>query len=63
VPELDLPSVVEVLIRHLLHTSVQTRVTVLDWIYQLHIRVPNKVQSFTKHDDVYGGCPESIQPF
>jgi len=52
----------EVLIRHLLHTSVQTRVTVLDWIYQLHIRVPNKVQSFTKHDNVYEGCPESIWP-
>jgi len=53
----------EVLIRHLLHTSIQTRVTVLDWIYQLHIRVPNKVQSFTKHDDVYKGCLECTRPF
>lgn len=43
VPELDLPSVMDVLIKHLLHTSVQTRVTVLDWIYQLYIRVPKKM--------------------
>ncbi|XP_021933263.1 protein VAC14 homolog isoform X2 [Zootermopsis nevadensis] len=41
--ELDLPTVVDVLIRHLLHTSVQTKVAVLHWIYHLHIRIPNKM--------------------
>ncbi|PNF35433.1 VAC14-like protein [Cryptotermes secundus] len=41
--QLDLPSVVDVLIKHLPHTSVQTKVAVLHWIYHLHIRVPNKM--------------------
>jgi hypothetical protein len=46
--ELDLPSVVAVLIKHLPHTSVQTKVAVLHWIYLLHIRVPNKVHVHKK---------------
>ncbi|PSN34186.1 Protein VAC14 [Blattella germanica] len=43
ITELDLPSLVDVLIKHLPHTSVQTKVAVLRWIYHLHIKVPNKM--------------------
>ncbi|XP_067003163.1 protein VAC14 homolog [Anabrus simplex] len=42
-PELDVPSVVDVLIKHLLHTSVPTKVAVLQWIHHLHIKIPNKM--------------------
>ncbi|XP_014678213.1 PREDICTED: protein VAC14 homolog [Priapulus caudatus] len=41
---LDLPSVVEVLSKHLLHNSTQTRLSVLRWVYHLHIQIPNKVR-------------------
>ena len=40
---LDLPSVVEVLTKQLLHDSMQTRIASLRWIYHLHINTPNKV--------------------
>ncbi|KAJ9577283.1 hypothetical protein L9F63_006122, partial [Diploptera punctata] len=43
VEKLDLPSVVDVLIKHLSYTSVHTKVAVLRWIYHLHIKVPNKM--------------------
>ncbi|XP_075215817.1 protein VAC14 homolog isoform X2 [Lycorma delicatula] len=40
---LNLQSVVDVLTKHLLHTSVQTKVAVLYWIYQLYIKIPNRM--------------------
>lgn len=40
---LALPPVVEVLSKHLLHNSTQTRLSVLRWIYHLHIQIPNKI--------------------
>lgn len=43
--KLDLPSIIEVLTTHLLHTSVQTKVAVLRWIYHLHTNIPNRMLS------------------
>ncbi|XP_012265720.2 protein VAC14 homolog [Athalia rosae] len=40
---LDLPSVVEVLIKHLLHTSVQTKVAVLIWSHHLFTNIPERM--------------------
>ena len=42
---LDLPSVVEVLTKHLMHTSLQTKVAVLKWIHRLFINIPSKMYS------------------
>lgn len=42
--KLDLPHVVEILTIHLMHTSMQTKVAALRWIYHLHIKIPNKVK-------------------
>lgn len=41
--QLDLPSVIEVLTKHLLQTKVQTKVAVLQWIYHLHTKLPKRV--------------------
>eukprot|EP00058_Branchiostoma_floridae_P019481 XP_002604971.1 hypothetical protein BRAFLDRAFT_126701 [Branchiostoma floridae] len=41
--ELELAPVVDVLTRHLLHESMLTRIAVLRWIYNLHIKIPNKI--------------------
>ena len=41
--QLDLGPVVEVLTRQLSHKSIQTRVSVLRWVLQLHMKTPNKV--------------------
>ncbi|XP_006816625.1 protein VAC14 homolog [Saccoglossus kowalevskii] len=41
--KLELAPMVDVLTRHLLHTSMQTRMAVLKWIYHLHIKTPNKI--------------------
>ncbi|XP_054278723.1 protein VAC14 homolog isoform X2 [Macrosteles quadrilineatus] len=41
--QLDLPSVVNVLTRQLLHNSVQTKVAVLRWIYHLHTKLPHRM--------------------
>ncbi|XP_046661939.1 protein VAC14 homolog [Homalodisca vitripennis] len=41
--QLDLPSVVKVLTTQLIHTSVQTKVAVLRWIYHLHTKLPNRM--------------------
>ncbi|CAG2057122.1 unnamed protein product [Timema podura] len=43
--QLDLPSLVDVLTKHLHHTSVATKVSVLRWIYHLYIKIPTKVQT------------------
>ncbi|XP_076279941.1 protein VAC14 homolog isoform X1 [Lasioglossum baleicum] len=40
---LDLPSVVEVLTKHLIYISVQTKVAVLKWIHHLFIHIPHKM--------------------
>ncbi|XP_012543141.1 protein VAC14 homolog [Monomorium pharaonis] len=40
---LDLASVVEVLTKHLLYLSVQTKVAVLKWIHHLFINIPQKM--------------------
>ncbi|XP_033328724.1 protein VAC14 homolog isoform X1 [Megalopta genalis] len=40
---LDLPSVVEVLTKHLMYISVQTKVAVLKWIHHLFIHIPHKM--------------------
>lgn len=41
--QLQLSPVVEVLTEHLTHESMQTRIAVLRWFYQLHTKVPNKI--------------------
>lgn len=41
--QLDLTPVVEVLTRQLLQRSMQTKVAVLQWIYLLLIKIPNKI--------------------
>ncbi|XP_076248910.1 protein VAC14 homolog [Calliopsis andreniformis] len=40
---LDLSSVVEVLIKHLMYMSVQTKVAVLKWIHHLFTNIPHKI--------------------
>lgn len=42
-PELDVPSVVTVLTRQLLHDSMPTRITALRWIYHLFTKLPTKM--------------------
>ncbi|XP_012276092.1 protein VAC14 homolog isoform X2 [Orussus abietinus] len=49
--KLDLPSVVEVLTKHLMHTSVQTKVAVLKWIHHLFTSIPYKM--FHHIDDLF----------
>uniref|UniRef100_A0A1B6CSH2 Protein VAC14 homolog n=1 Tax=Clastoptera arizonana TaxID=38151 RepID=A0A1B6CSH2_9HEMI len=41
--ELDLPSIVKVFSDHLIHTSVQTKIAVLKWIFHLHTNIPNRM--------------------
>ncbi|GLH02434.1 protein VAC14 homolog [Gryllus bimaculatus] len=41
--KLDVPSLVDVLTKHMLHTSVPTKVAVLQWIHHLCIKIPNKM--------------------
>uniref|UniRef100_T1IMF9 Protein VAC14 homolog n=1 Tax=Strigamia maritima TaxID=126957 RepID=T1IMF9_STRMM len=41
--KLDLAPVVDVLTRQLLHTSMQTKLGVLRWIYLFHRKTPNKI--------------------
>ncbi|KAL6256455.1 hypothetical protein P5V15_012568 [Pogonomyrmex californicus] len=48
---LDLTSVVEVLIKHLLYLSVQTKVAVLKWIHHLFINIPHKM--FNHIEDLF----------
>lgn len=48
---LDLPSVVEVLTKHLLYLSVQTKVAVLKWIHHLFINIPH--QMFNHIEDLF----------
>ncbi|CAL1687419.1 unnamed protein product [Lasius platythorax] len=48
---LDLPSVVEVLTKHLLYLSVQTKVAVLKWIHHLFINIPHKM--FNHIEDLF----------
>ncbi|XP_033222290.1 protein VAC14 homolog isoform X2 [Belonocnema kinseyi] len=48
---LDLSSVVEVLTKHLMHTSVQTKVAVLKWIHHFFTNIPEKM--FYHIDDLF----------
>ncbi|XP_071649427.1 protein VAC14 homolog [Temnothorax longispinosus] len=48
---LDLASVVEVLTKHLLYLSVQTKVAVLKWIHHLFINIPQKM--FNHIEDLF----------
>ena len=41
--QLELGPVVEVLTKQLSNKAIQTRVAVLRWVLQLHMKVPNKV--------------------
>ena len=43
--QLDLGPFVEVLTKQLSNKAIQTRVAVLRWVLQLHMKVPNKVRS------------------
>ncbi|XP_011352646.1 protein VAC14 homolog isoform X2 [Ooceraea biroi] len=45
---LDLASVVEVLTKHLLYISVQTKVAVLKWMHHLFINIPHKMFNHTE---------------
>ncbi|KAJ1524324.1 hypothetical protein ONE63_010831 [Megalurothrips usitatus] len=40
---LNLASIVEVLIKHLVHTAVPTKVAALQWVYHLHTNVPDRM--------------------
>ena len=42
---LDLAPVVEVLLKHLVHTAVPTKVAALQWIYHLHTKIPDRVSN------------------
>lgn len=42
--EIDLQSVVDVLIQYLMHNSIQTKVAVLKWIHDLYTKLPSKVR-------------------
>ncbi|KAL1513807.1 hypothetical protein ABEB36_003166 [Hypothenemus hampei] len=44
--EIDLPSVVDVLITYLMHNSLQTKVAVLKWIHDLYIKLPEKMVDY-----------------
>ncbi|XP_066142944.1 protein VAC14 homolog isoform X1 [Euwallacea fornicatus] len=44
--EIDLESVVDVLIQYLMHNSIQTKVAVLKWIYDLYMKLPNKMVTY-----------------
>lgn len=48
---LDLTSIVEVLTKHLLYLSVQTKVAVLKWIHHLFINIPQKM--FNHIEDLF----------
>lgn len=48
---MDLTSVVEVLTKHLTHTSVPTKVAVLKWVYHLFTKIPDKM--FKHIDDLF----------
>ncbi|KAK9497098.1 hypothetical protein O3M35_004475 [Rhynocoris fuscipes] len=48
---LDLNSVLEVLQKQLVHTSVNTKVAALKWVYHLHVRIPKRV--LTRVDSVF----------
>lgn len=41
--QLDLGPVVEVLTKQLAHKSIPTRIAMLRWVLQLHMKTPNKV--------------------
>lgn len=43
--QLDLSRVVDVLTRQLSHKQIHTRIAVLRWVLQLHMKTPNRVGS------------------
>lgn len=40
---LNLESIVDVLLKHLVHTAVPTKVAALQWVYHLHTNIPDRV--------------------
>lgn len=40
---LNLESIVDVLLKHLVHTAVPTKVAALQWVYHLHTNIPDKM--------------------
>ncbi|XKL59384.1 hypothetical protein PGB90_000400 [Kerria lacca] len=42
-PKVELPSVIEILSKHLTQSSVETKVAVLRWIHQLHLKLPKRM--------------------
>jgi vacuole morphology and inheritance protein 14 len=48
---IDLPSVIDVLTRHLQNTAVPTKVAVLRWIYHLYLKMPR--QMFVHVDETF----------
>nr|XP_023024836.1 protein VAC14 homolog [Leptinotarsa decemlineata] len=44
--ELNLSSVMDVLTQYLMHSSIQTKVAVLKWIYDLYTKLPNKMVEY-----------------
>ena len=49
--QIDLSRVVDVLTRQLSHKQIYTRIAVLRWVLQLHMKTPNRV-SFLIKDNV-----------
>ncbi|KAF7995537.1 hypothetical protein HCN44_006644 [Aphidius gifuensis] len=63
--KLDLVSVVEVLTKNLMHTSVPTKVVVLKWIYCLFINIPDKMNNhiedlFIVLMKILGDCADDV---
>lgn len=44
--QIDLSRVVEVLTRQLSHKQIHTRIAVLRWVLQLHMKTPNRVRKY-----------------
>jgi len=40
---LNLESIVDVLLKHLVHAAVPTKVAALQWVYHLHTNIPDRV--------------------
>ncbi|XP_033115389.1 protein VAC14 homolog isoform X1 [Anneissia japonica] len=45
---LEIAPVVEVLLKHLQHSPMQTKIAVLRWIYHLHLKTPRKIFQHVK---------------
>ncbi|KAK3918994.1 Protein VAC14-like protein [Frankliniella fusca] len=41
--DLNFPSIIEVLLKHLVHSAVPTKVAALQWVYHLHTNIPDRM--------------------